>query len=175
MNSEQRCHEGTLPNTASPARTAGHLPEHEKEQHDGDRVQQDIGEVMSASLQPVQLAVQHVRNCRQRVPVSRMTMDKSADDTVARKASRDRGVFVNIYVIVKIDEIVCERLTKNQPGNCDQDNARIKVARGKFRFLPAHHLSAAPLAMFISLAIWARANSAKVKSGHLSGWDREAV
>ena len=52
MNSEQRCHEGTLPNTASPARTAGHLPEHEKEQHDGDRVQQDIGEVMSASLQP---------------------------------------------------------------------------------------------------------------------------
>ena len=113
MNSEQRCHEGTLPNTASPARTAGHLPEHEKEQHDGDRVQQDIGEVMSASLQPVQLAVEHVRNRRERMPVSRMSMGKCADYAIHRKSSGDGGVFIHIHMIVDIDEIVSESLSKN--------------------------------------------------------------
>ena len=86
----------------------GHLSEHEKEQDNGNCVKKHTREMVSSRLQSVNLAVQHVRNRRQRVPVSGMTMDKSADDAIDRQASRNRRVFVNIYVIVKIDEIVCE-------------------------------------------------------------------
>jgi len=58
------------------------------------------------------------------MPVPRMAVGKRVDDAIERQASRDRRVVVNVYMIVKIDEIVPERLTKNQPSDRDQNKAR---------------------------------------------------
>jgi hypothetical protein len=60
--------EGTWP------RRAGHPLEQEKEQNGRDRVQHDIREIMSACIEPKELAIKHVRNRRQRMPVPRVIM-----------------------------------------------------------------------------------------------------
>ncbi len=58
------------------------------------------------------------------MPVSRMSMGKCTDEPIDCEASRDLRILVNVYVIVKIDEVVPERLTKNQPSDRDQNKTR---------------------------------------------------
>ena len=58
------------------------------------------------------------------MPVSRMSVGKCADYAIHRKSSGDGRVFIHIHMIVEIDEIVPERLTKNQPSDRDQNKAR---------------------------------------------------
>jgi hypothetical protein len=77
-----------------------------------------------------------VRNGRQRMPVPCMSMGKCADNAIACETLRDLRVLVNIYVIIKINEIVPERLTKNQPADRDQGEANIKRRKSKGGALP---------------------------------------
>ena len=109
MNREHSRHECAWPKRAS------HLFEHEEKQQHRYRVQQHISEVMAAALEPEQLAVEHVRNRRERMPVPRMRMRKRAEYAVDRKSSGDGRVLIHIRVIVEIDEIVPQSLTKNEP------------------------------------------------------------
>src|SRR5437870_2234465 len=120
MNGEDACHECAWPKRAS------HLFQHEKKQQHRYRMQQHISEVMTAGFEPEQLAVEHVRNRRERMPVPRMRMGKRGEYAVYRKASGDGGVLIHVQVIVEIDEIVPQSLTKNQPGDCNQSETDIK-------------------------------------------------
>ena len=120
MNGEHGRHE-----CAWPKRTR-HLFEHEEKQQHRYRVQQHISEVMAAGLEPEQLAVEHVRNRRERMPVPRMRMGKRAEYAGHRKSSVDDRVLININMIVEIDEIVPQSLTENEPSDCNQSEADIK-------------------------------------------------
>jgi len=51
--------------------------EQEKEQNDRDHVQHDIREMMSTGFEPKKLAIKHVGNRRQRMPVPRVIMCES--------------------------------------------------------------------------------------------------
>jgi len=60
------------------------------------------------------------------MPVQRVSMRESADYSFSGKASYNQRVFVDVNVIIKIDEIVPQSLTKNEPGDCNQSEADIK-------------------------------------------------
>ena len=57
-----------------------HLPQHEKQQDDGDGVQKYVGEMMPGRPQSVQLTIEHVRKGRERVPVTGYRVGKSPGD-----------------------------------------------------------------------------------------------
>ena len=79
-----------------------------------------IRKVMSTGVQSEQLAIEHMRNTRQRVPVSRMKMGKNSNHAVEREALDDARIFININVVIEIDEIVPECSPKDQPDDCNQ-------------------------------------------------------
>jgi hypothetical protein len=56
----------------TPPHRVGHLQHHTKQQKDRDNMQDDVGKVMAASIQAVYLAVQHVRQRCERMPVARV-------------------------------------------------------------------------------------------------------
>lgn len=53
-------------------------------------------------------------------------MGKRAEYAVPRNSSRDGRVLIHVQVIVEIDEIVPQRLTKNEPSDCNQNQADIQ-------------------------------------------------
>ncbi len=67
-----------------------------------------------------------MRNSRQRMPVSCVSMGKCVDEAIGCESPRDLRVFIHIHVIVEIDEIVPQSLTKNEPSDCNQSEADIK-------------------------------------------------
>ena len=83
-------------------------------------MKEHIRKVMSTSVQPEKLAIEHMRNTRQRVPVSRMKMGKYSNYAIEGEALDDARILININVVIEIDEIVPERLSKDQPDDCDQ-------------------------------------------------------
>jgi len=89
------------------------LLQQNKKQHCSDAVEKDVHPMVRAWIHSKQLAIEHVRNRRERMPVSRMSMGKCADYAIHRKSSGDGGVFIHIHMIVDIDEIVSESLSKN--------------------------------------------------------------
>jgi hypothetical protein len=64
MDGEDRRHKRAAP------QAPGHLPQHQKEQHRVGGVPQDIDQVMSARVQPEELAIQHVGKSGQGNPVA---------------------------------------------------------------------------------------------------------
>jgi hypothetical protein len=99
------------------------LLQRNKEKDDRDSVEQQIRKVVTACLQSVQLAVQHVCDRRQRVPVFGMNMSECPSDVREVNATRDSGVLIDVARIVVVNEIVPDCLTKNRPRKSCQSNA----------------------------------------------------
>ena len=59
-----------------------HFFQGKKKQDCGDTVQQHIDEVMPAGLEPEQLAIQHVRDGGERMPVLRMNVGERPTNTM---------------------------------------------------------------------------------------------
>lgn len=83
-------------------------------------MKEHIRKVMPTGVEPEQLAIEHMRNTRQRMPVSRMKMGKCSNHAIEREALDDARIFININVVIEIDEIVPERSPKDQPDDCNQ-------------------------------------------------------
>ncbi len=108
MHGEQRCHQRAGPETA------GHLPE-DQEQHDGrGGVQQDIGPMVPAGAEPIELAVQLMRETGERMPVRTMAVGKDPGDAGDRQPVRHVGILINVFVIIIVDELVADRLAEDQ-------------------------------------------------------------
>lgn len=60
------------------------------------------------------------------MPVPCMSVGKCADEAVGCETLCYLRVFVHVRVIVQIDEIVPQSLTKNQPSDCNQSETDIK-------------------------------------------------
>lgn len=78
---------------------------------------------MSASLEAVQLAIQHVRNRGERVPVSSKRVGESPLDPAERETGGYCGIIVNIHAVIVIYEPVPEHLTEDDPHNRRKNNA----------------------------------------------------
>ena len=71
----------------------------------------------------MQLAVEHVCDCRQRMPVFGMDMSECPCDVCEVDAAGDPGVLIHVARIIVVNKIVLERLTENGPGKRCQSNA----------------------------------------------------
>jgi hypothetical protein len=60
------------------------------------------------------------------MPISGVSMGECVDEAIGGEALCDPRVFIHVHVIVKIDEIVPQSLTKNEPSDCNQSEADIK-------------------------------------------------
>ena len=61
------------------------------------------------------------------MPVPRMSMRECADYPFNGKSSYDERIFIDVNVVIKIDEIVSQRLTEYNPGGCHQTKADEQV------------------------------------------------
>ena len=102
---------------------AGHPPEGEKEQDHGDRVQRQVGKVVSARLEAVDLRVQHVRKKGQWMPVCSDRMSKRPFCSLNADAAHHLGVSIDVRAIVEIHELVSERLSENGPDEHNEQKA----------------------------------------------------
>jgi hypothetical protein len=80
-------------------------------------------EMMSTGVPAEDLAVQHVRQGRDRVPVMRMTMGERPLDSMQCDTARYEWISIDVNVIIIVDEIVSECLTKHEPDYRSQKNA----------------------------------------------------
>ena len=60
------------------------------------------------------------------MPVPGMSVRECVNYSFSGKSSYDERIFVDVNVIIKIDEIVPQSLTKNEPSDCNQSEADIK-------------------------------------------------
>src|ERR1041384_2800012 len=111
MNGKDRGDERAAPKSAC------HWPEDQKKEDDCDCMQQDVGQVVSGWVKAIKLAIQHVRERGNRVPVIGVDVRKRPDDISEAQARLNRGIGIDIILVVVIDEVMPERLAKNGPGN----------------------------------------------------------
>src|SRR3954451_16124734 len=100
--------------SASPQRS-GQFPQSEKQNDCRQAVQQNIREMMPARVESVDLAVGHVRNRGQRMPVIRMHMSEGPENSVEAQTIYDDRIIVDVIVVVIIQELMPNRLCKNHP------------------------------------------------------------
>ncbi len=81
--------------------------------------------MMSSGLQPVQLAIQHVRHRGQGMPVPGMSMNMCECPGNAGDAQTARylSIFIDVVWVIIVDEIVLEGVAKNNPGECREKDA----------------------------------------------------
>src|ERR1700730_14769065 len=82
--------------------------------------------MMSARIQAVNLAVQHMGNPSQGLPVGGMNMCEGPGSSFECQTPGDLSVFEHIGVVIIINELVAKRLAEDEPGNCGEENAHAK-------------------------------------------------
>ena len=80
-----------------------------------------VRKVMPAGLQTIKLAVEHVCDCCQRMPILGVDMRKRPDNIGKAKAGPYPGVLIDITRVVVIHEIESECSSKDGP--CKQREA----------------------------------------------------
>lgn len=117
MNREHGGHEGASP------KKSGHPSQQKKKQNARQSMDQNIGEVMPAGAQPVELAIEHVAQPCHRMPVGRVDVREGPFYSGLSDAGRNMLVFVNVDVVVEVDETVVNCLTKRDPNQSRQRDA----------------------------------------------------
>src|SRR5437870_11779539 len=82
---------------------------------------------MGAGLKTIQLAVKHVRDRRQRMPIHRMNMGKCPGYTANGKAVGYVGIFVNVTWVIIVNKVVLEQLSKDNRREHGQTNANAET------------------------------------------------
>jgi hypothetical protein len=102
---------------------AGHSPENQKKQHGSDIMQKDIGEMVATWPQSINLTIRHVAQGRERVPQTGVTVGQHPFESIDSESVAHLLIFVNVSVVIEVDEVVTERLTKNDPDDGGEKNA----------------------------------------------------
>ncbi len=92
-------------------------------------MQEDIGKVMTAGLKPIKLAIYHVGNERQRMPIVRIAIEERAAKAVPGQSAANQRIAVDVNFVVETDEIVPEGLSKNGPNQNHNRAADSKLYR----------------------------------------------
>ncbi len=123
MNREHSGHEGTRP------KIAGHPPQNQKEDDCRGHVKQDVAEVMSPGRQPVKLAIQHVGEPSERVPVAGMAAGEGPSDALDGQAAGDWQIPAHVVFVIVVDEVVAERLAEDENHRQQQESANARRQR----------------------------------------------
>ncbi len=102
---------------------ARELPQREEQQDSRCGVKQDVSKMMSPGLESVKLAIQHVGNGGEWMPVGCMHMGESPCKIPWRETVQYFWVGVNVRTIVVIHELVMKGLAKHDPDNDCKQNA----------------------------------------------------
>src|ERR1700686_1172351 len=97
-------------------------------------MQKNIRKMMSARFQPVELAIQHMRDGRQRMPVLGMNMCEGPRDTRDSETACYFRILIDVVLIIVVNELVPERLAKNQPHDKGKKNADAGRGPGRIGF-----------------------------------------
>ena len=76
--------------------------------------------MMPARLHPEELAIEHVRDRRERVPVLGMDVRERPSNTVPIQSGPNMRIFKHVKRIVIIHELMADRLSEHCPGDGDQ-------------------------------------------------------
>ena len=86
-------------------KSASHLAQNQKKRDDGRGVEQDIGEMMTAGMQSVKLAVQLMGKPGQRVPVGGVA-GEGPDRPLERQTLGHHRIVRYITTVVEVNELV---------------------------------------------------------------------
>ena len=100
MNREKRGHKTAWP---SPI---GDVPQKNKKQKRRDRVKKNIREMMTAGFEIEELAIDHVRNERERMPVAGPRVDKRLDESRQTQSRSDQRISVDVSFVVVVNKVV---------------------------------------------------------------------
>ena len=108
----------------APPQCPGHLPKNEEQQEHRRRVQQDVGQMMPARIQTKELAVKHVGQGGQGMPIAAMAVCERPDDALPMQPLGDGRILVNVPTIV-VNEAVVQSLAEDGPdGQCQKKTNR---------------------------------------------------
>src|SRR5713226_3288847 len=93
--------------------SSSHRKKNQEKQNCSDVVQQNIREMVAARFQSINLTIRHVAQGRKRMPKTGVAMSEQPLEPLAGQSSANVRIFVDVMVVVEIDKLVTERLTKN--------------------------------------------------------------
>ena len=94
VDGKEGAYHGTSPDRSR------HPRQDEKEQKGIADMKEQIVEMVPLGVQPIKLAVQHVGNPRQRVPVAGMGRSKGPPNTIRGQARTHMGILNDVFIIV---------------------------------------------------------------------------
>ena len=78
---------------------------------------------MATGVGAPQLAVQHMRQSCQRMPIAGMLAAECVNRAGNCQPTADERIRVNVVIIIVVDEVVADRLAENEPRYCNEKNA----------------------------------------------------
>src|SRR5271157_1687209 len=108
MNCEDRRYPSAGPECAR------HLLKRQEQQDRRGGVQDRARQMVAAGLQFIKLAVQHVREPGQRVPVAAAIRGEGPGSPCAGQAPANMRVLVNVISVVEVDKVVRQRLCEDE-------------------------------------------------------------
>ena len=79
--------------------------------------------MMTAGIKAIKLAVKHMGNRGERVPVAGIDMCKRPGNSVETNTGSDLRIFIDVGIVVVIYKLMMDRLPENNPGKCNESNA----------------------------------------------------
>ena len=76
--------------------------------------------MVRAWIHSKELAIDHVRNCRERMPVLGMNVGERPCDAAPRQSCAHVRIVEHVKRVVVINELVMERLAEHRPRQRDQ-------------------------------------------------------
>ena len=117
MNRENSGDERARPNTVS------YLCEQQEKQDRCNAMPEHVHQMLCARIQAEHLAIEHVRNRSERMPVLGMHVRERPRDSVPAEPRSHVRVVVNVKRIVIVDELMMKSLAEDRPRNRDQKNS----------------------------------------------------
>jgi len=108
VHPEQRCHERALP------KIPGHSQKHKEQNNCTQYVEQDVYPVMPPRFQTEYRHIRHMGNPSDRMPIRRMECREGPRNSMLGQPLLDDRIFVNVDVIVIVDERISPYLPVNR-------------------------------------------------------------
>src|SRR5690348_1462483 len=88
--------------------------------------------MLGTGLHAEKLAIEHVRDRRQRMPVLGMDVGECPLDSTPSQSGANVRIVVNVERIVVVDELMMKRLSKHGPNDRDEKNSNGQSDKQRF-------------------------------------------
>ena len=139
----------------------GQLEQQQQQQHGIRRVKQDIDTMLCPGVQSEQLAIQHVRKPRDRMPVAGVSGGESPLDAGPRQAVLDDAIIRDVILVVVNDKaIVRHRPVSQQRDEREQQSYGARTGHRRAEVLALESRAGVSRTGFLVFAILASATQA---------------